>query len=117
MKNKVVILVGVCLCVLLGGAYSAPAQNDAVPSGNINFVKVPVSKVLETYKALADTELIVATNVRDVRGITLRTEKPVTKDEAARMIEQALLKQAGVVITHLDTKQTSVTYNDKLELK
>jgi hypothetical protein len=31
-----------------------------------------------------------------------------------QMIEQALLKQAGIVITPLDAKRVSVTYNDQL---
>jgi hypothetical protein len=38
--------------------------------------------------------------------------------EAAQpLMEQALLKQAGIVITRLDEKRASVTYNDHLELQ
>lgn len=117
MKNTMVIVVGICWCALFGGGYSALSQNEEVAGENINFVNVPVSRVLDIYKTIARMELVVATNVRDTHGITVRTEKPMTKDAAAKLIEEALLKQAGVVITRLDSKRTSVTYNDKLELQ
>jgi type II secretory pathway component GspD/PulD (secretin) len=116
MKNITIILIGACLFVL---GYSALGQNEKYlsVSGKFDDGKWPVSKVLAIYKALAKTELIVASNVQDIHGIDLRMEEPLPRDEAARMIEQALLKQAGIVITHLDGKKTSVTYNDKLELQ
>lgn len=31
-------------------------------------------------------------------------------------MEDALIKQAGIVITHLDDKSVSVTYNDALPI-
>jgi hypothetical protein len=38
--------------------------------------------------------------------------------EATRLLlEQALLKQAGVVLTRLDDHRVSVTYNDHLKLQ
>lgn len=95
---------------------STVAQVDKVPGLNLKLDGVPVSIVLNIYKDITKTELVLASDVRDLHGITIRTEKPVTKDEAAKMIDQALLNQAGIVITHLDSKRTSVTYNDKLEL-
>ena len=112
-----VIIIGVWLCVLFGGGYSALSQTESLSTGIINWVNLPVSKVLDTYKHLVKTELVVATNVRDAHNIALRTEKPMTSDALAHMIEQALQNQAGVVVTHLDNKRTSVTYNDKLELQ
>lgn len=123
MKNTIIILVGVCLCALLGSGYSAFGQDDMVPPGVLDLKGVRVACVLEeyiasiNYKATVKTELIIATNVLDTHGITLRNEKAVTIDVARHMMEQALLKQAGVVITRLDSKRISVTFNDKLALQ
>ena len=88
-----------------------------MPGVTLKIDGVPVSVVLDLYKGIAKTELVVASDVRDLHGITVRTEKPVTEEDATKMIEQALLSQAGVVIKRLDSKRTSVTYNDKLELQ
>jgi len=61
--------------------------------------------------------LIIASNVRLAnRSITLHAGG-VSPEVAQQMIEQALLKQAAIVITRLDAKRISVTYNDQLELE
>jgi hypothetical protein len=132
MKNTIVILIGVSLFFLgypvvaqnvlpLPGHLETfvPGQNEKYlsASGNLNYGKWPVSKVLAIYKAITKTELIVASNVQDIHGIDLGMKEPLPSDEAARVIEQALLNQAGIVITHLGGKKASVTYNDKLELQ
>jgi hypothetical protein len=40
-----------------------------------------------------------------------------SRAEALKFMEKTLLEQAGIVITHLDNKQLSVTYNDALPIK
>ena len=103
----------VCLSLLAG--FSASGQSTNKLTGSINFVNVPVDDVLHTYEALAKSELIIASNVRLANHhITLRAGG-VSSEVIQRMIEQALLKQAGIVVTRLDDKRVSVTYNDKLE--
>jgi hypothetical protein len=37
--------------------------------------------------------------------------------DSARYLEKKLLDEAGIVITHLDDKRVSVTYNDALPIK
>jgi len=39
-----------------------------------------------------------------------------TKAEALKLMEKALIEQGGVVITRLDDKRASVTYNDALPI-
>lgn len=104
------------MCLSLLSGFPASGQSTNKITGSINFVNVPVDEVLHTYKALAKSELVVASNVRLANhSITLHAEG-VSPEVIQRMIEQALLKQAGIVVTRLDDKRVSVTYNDKLEL-
>jgi hypothetical protein len=114
MKNIPFIAMLICLGAL--AFCQARAQDAGKITTSINFINVSVDKVLDTYKASAKAELIVASNVRYVHGITLLATA-VTPEEAQHLIEQALLKQGGIVITRLDEKRVSVTYNDQLKLQ
>ena len=78
---------------------------------------VPVSVVLDFYKQLAKTELVIASDVRPVNFITVRTETPLGRDAELKLIEQTLWKKARVIVSRLDDQRTSVTYNDKLEIQ
>jgi hypothetical protein len=49
--------------------------------------------------------------------VTVRTSVGVTKNEALDIIEQAMISQAGVIITRLDKTRASVTFNDQLSVK
>ncbi len=105
----------VCLSILAG--YPANGLDTNKITASINFVNVPADKILDVYKASAKSELIIASDVRwTTHSITLHAVA-VSPEVAQRMIEQALLKQAGIVITRLDGKRVSVTYNDQLELE
>jgi hypothetical protein len=60
------------------------------------------------------------TSARRVQWLVRLFQQPakgVSREVVQQMIKQALLKQAGIVITRLDDKRVSVTYNDKLELQ
>ncbi len=100
-------------------ASSADAQADEIfPPGLIRFDGASAFAVLDIYKELSGAELLVASNVNTVAAtITLKTTVPLTRVQALRAIEQALLEQAGMVINKLDEKRVSVTYNDALPLK
>ncbi|MDB6058007.1 MAG: hypothetical protein JWO95_1851 [Verrucomicrobiales bacterium] len=104
-----------CLIVLVSCPIHAQDTNKV--SGTIGFENVPVSDVLDVYKALTKQELVISTDVgRATHGITLHTD--VTSVEKSKhLIEETLLKQAGVVLTQLDNNRISVTYNDHLELQ
>lgn len=70
-----------------------------------------VSKVLEAYSKVVNKELVIEPSVtnKPLNTITVQTTaNPVTKKEAIKMIEMALLDQAGVAIMPLDDKRVSV---------
>ncbi len=86
-------------------------------TGVFKFVNAETAAVLEAYRGATGLELIVASNVREAHPITLKSKGPTTSSEAARLIERALLEQAAVIVTRLNDKQASVTYNDKLKIR
>jgi hypothetical protein len=114
MKIISFLFIITCLCVLSGSPANGQETNK-ITTG-INFVNAPADKVLDLYVASAKSPVIIASNVQQAtHRITLQATA-VSPQVAQQMIEQALLKQAGIVITRLDDKRISVTYNDRLEL-
>ena len=104
----------VCLGVL--ACHPSFAQDINKITANINFVNVPPDKVLDFYEAATKQELVIASDVRRAtHDITLRFSG--SPESVPSLIEQTLMKQAGIVITRLDDKRASVTYNDQLELQ
>ena len=109
MKISIIVAALICLCLLTGTPASGQSTNK-ITTG-INFVNAPLDKVLEIYAAMTKKELVIADDVRGAKtGITLQFNGP--REEAPGLIEQAVLKQAGVVITRLDDKRVSVTHKD-----
>jgi type II secretory pathway component GspD/PulD (secretin) len=110
MKISTILAALICLCLLTGTAASAQPTNKLTTG--INFVNAPLDKVLEIYAAMSKKELVIADEVRGAKtGITLQFNG--SPEEVPHLIEQAVLKQAGVVITRLDEKRVSVTYKDR----
>lgn len=115
MRIKLLLTIAIGAAIL--AAFPASSQNTNNITTGINFVHVPVDRVLDMYKQSSKSELIIASDVRQAtHGITLHAVG-VSPDAVPKLIEQALLKQAGIVITHLDDKRISVTYNDQLPLE
>ncbi|HWD93607.1 MAG TPA: hypothetical protein VG938_14795 [Verrucomicrobiae bacterium] len=112
---KIISFLTVLVCLSFVGPTASGQSTNKLLTG-INFVNVPAEKVLDIYQASTKSQLIIASNVRlENRRITLHVVN-VSPEVAQQMIEQALLKQAGIVITRLDAQQVSVTYNDQLKL-
>jgi type II secretory pathway component GspD/PulD (secretin) len=101
---------------LLGTHPSHSAEPGNRPIG-LDYRGVPVSALFSTYRSLTPLELFIdsraCTNGTRVR---LRTDRPVPRDQAMKLIERALLEQAGIVVTRLEDGRVSITYNDKLPL-
>jgi type II secretory pathway component GspD/PulD (secretin) len=94
-----------------------PSFADDIPSGMMNLENVSASEVVTLYKQMSGLELVVDSRAKRVTSpVTFKTTKPLTKAEALKLIQSALLKQAGIVITPLDDKQASVTFNDALPI-
>jgi hypothetical protein len=91
-------------------------STEFIPSGRIDFTSAEVPQVLQIYRALVGVELVTDSRVRTVHcHITLQA-KADAPAQGAKLLEKALLEQAGVVITRIDDKRVSVTYNDALPI-
>jgi hypothetical protein len=87
------------------------------PKRTMNFINTPMEKILPIYHELSGLELIESSEVKKRHTlITLRTAEPVSKSDMAKLMEKALIDQAGVVISRLDAQRASVTYNDALPI-
>jgi len=87
------------------------------PKRPLSFINTPVQKMLPIYQQLSGLELIESSDVKKLHTlITIRTNDAVPKSVMIKLIENALMEQAGVVIMRLDGQRASVTYNDALPL-
>ena len=83
----------------------------------LNFTNVPASVVLSVYIRTSHLEFIVDSRAKAVSTpITLHNPSASTVDESLKVLETALLTQAGILITRLDGKRASVTFNDALPI-
>lgn len=117
MKPTLLLLLALALGLNLALIHSARAEDNhaaAVVLGTIHFQNARPEQALSVYQKLTQLKLVMASNVHLAKhGIYLDTPS-VSKAEAQQALEQALLKQAGVIITPLDDGTASVTYNDQL---
>jgi hypothetical protein len=84
----------------------------------IAFTGAGANSVLQIYRELMDAQLDIqlppeASSAR----ITLRSEAKLTRSEAARLIENALREQAGIVVTRVDAKHLKITFDDTVKRK
>ena len=74
----------------------------AEQQGVFKFTDADISKVLDAYRAATGLDLVVASNIEKAPGkVSLESKGQTSASEAARLIERALLDQAGVIITRL----------------
>lgn len=76
-----------------------------------------MSQVLALYKDLRGVELVIDSKVKTVNHPINLQAGNISKEEVAKALEKALLEQAGIVITKVDDKKVSVTYNPALPIK
>jgi hypothetical protein len=118
MKTR---LASSCLLFVLSlscafSADSKPEQN--IPAGLVNFSSTHAVQVLQYYADLGGKELVISSHVKALSvSVTLQPEVTLKVSELLKLIEKALLEQTGIVITTLNEKQSSVTYNDALPVK
>ena len=87
------------------------------PKFKLDFKNAEVRQALLLYKAMSGLDLVGDSRVKTVRFPgTLQSPAPLDEAEATKLIEKALVEQAGVVITRLDGQRASVTYNDALPI-
>jgi len=90
------------------------AQQDQGPLEEINFQGVPPEQVLEIYHQCTGLELITDSRVHMLRTTVTIQDANLPVPQLSKLMEQALREQAGIVITPLDNKHASVTFNDAL---
>jgi type II secretory pathway component GspD/PulD (secretin) len=102
---------------VLAGPRTWSAEPGMLEPRMINFRGADVRQVLDVYKTLVQVEFIMDSRVKKLQArITARNERAISERQAAELIEKALLEQAGIVISGLDAKRASVTYNDALPI-
>lgn len=88
------------------------------PAGSVNLKNATAQQVLPIYKAMSGLELLTDSRIKTVHiSITLVSPKVNSKAELVKLIETALREQSGIIITQLDDKTASVTYNDALPIQ
>ena len=106
------------LVFVLGSIASLPLLLGAQQPGLVHFTSAAPTQVLEVYRGLSGLELIMSSHIGQVTAsITVQPQETPNQSETLKVIERALVEQAGIVITRLDGKRASVTYNDALLLK
>src|ERR1017187_10144294 len=95
------------LASLLVALYSSSADDTKPVSSIMDFESAQPSLVLSIYEKLSGLEFVIDSHVKTVSSqITLRiVGPPLPKDELLKRMREALLKQAGIVITRLDDKR------------
>lgn len=77
--------------------------------------RMPLAQVLSLYQEVTSDPLVIAAQVRAMKREITTPPTTVQSEEAqAKLIREALLKQAGVVVSKLEDGRVSVTYNDAL---
>ena len=113
-KMKTVMVVGMAV-ILVAGTTVVVTQHKSrdihlTNFGAIDFTDAHIKMVLEIYQKISGLDLTVAPEVNRLNaGITLKADH-VTKAEMTKLFEQALLEQAGIVITK-NGRAATVTYN------
>lgn|GEM_PF-1147137 len=109
MRKNIVLI----LAAILVSFYSLSAEEN---KAKIDFAGVAPQQALAVYANLSGLELITDSHVQVLRSKIVLHNSRLSKNEMMASLEKALIEQAGVVITHLDVKRASVTYNDALPL-
>ena len=82
-----------------------------------NFNNMPVDQILDMYKSMSGLELVLDSRAQSKMGvITILTHEPLTQSGALKFLQETLIAQKAIVITQLDDKKASVTFNDALPI-
>src|SRR5262245_15459977 len=94
---------------------------DFKPPGKTNDVKTTeqlsgLNAVLMVYRMFTNLELIIDSRASKSPHQVTFTMRNMPRAQVVKEMEQTLIEQAGIVITRLDGKRASVTYNDALPI-
>lgn len=82
-----------------------------IPAGSINIIGMKVSQLMPLYADLADAQLDTS-QLGELPPINIRFKNTndVTRSEALQLLDKVLYDQAGIVVTHPDTKHVLFRY-------
>jgi hypothetical protein len=110
-RNSVVVgLVLAIAAVLVATGLVQGAANDNI-SADVN--NGPLRQSLNMYKGLAQVEYVTSSNVILDSGVVSFKFNGKSRESALDIIRRAVLLQTGVVITPIDGKRASITFNDR----
>jgi hypothetical protein len=114
------LLAFVCSTLLCIAGDSASSGTNKPTIHYDNGVKRDVQGALKIYKEWSGYELVVDSHVAEIHtpiDYSQAFSAMYRTSDAVKCLEKVMLDQAGIVITHLDDKRVSVTYNDALPIK
>jgi hypothetical protein len=101
-----------------------PPRTNEIAATNLSqypaiaFSGTPAVMVLHIYRELMDAQIDMQMPPEALNAlITLQTEPNIAESEAARLIEDALREQAGIVVTRVDDKNLKVTFDNAVKRK
>lgn len=119
MKHLIIVII----CLLLLAPLAFGGESSKIISATVSNIKIDgddVQLVIGAYANFSGFDLIEASDVKQVHVPIWFHSEPGRKyspADAAKVIQKVLLYQAGIIITPLDDKKASVTYNDRLPKK
>jgi len=91
------------------------ADDTISVSSLMEFKNASLSTIWPIYARLSGRELVIDSRAKMMGAlITFKVDGMQTKDEVLKLMREAFLRQARIVITQLDEKRESVTLNDAL---
>jgi len=109
--KRTFLLILASLLVTIGSSFA-----DDVTNITLDWNNVDVSQALSIYQKMSGLELFIDSRARVEMLIKIQASVPMTKADTLKLIEKSLVTQAGMVITRLDDKRASVTFNDALTI-
>ncbi len=83
------------------GPASPPAAEEVIPAGAIKFINLDLAQVLAVYAGLTQANLDIEEDIGSLPVLIRFTNtEPVTRAQAIALLDQVLLEQAGIVVTH-----------------
>jgi len=115
MKRILLLILANYLVALSSSSADCPKAVNNI----LVFDKAQPSLVLSVYEKLSGHEFVIDSHVNNLSSpVTLKViGPPQPKEEVLKELRDALLNQAGIVITQIDDKRESVTFNDGLRVE
>lgn len=85
------------------------ASTPTIPAGTIRFINADLRQVLAIYGELAQSEIEIDERVASLPSmISFPNAEPVTRAQATALLDDVLLEQAGILVTHPETNRATM---------